>query len=53
MFGVERTLNALNEVKDAPPGEVLDHVTKSVAAFVGSAPQFDDTTMLCLDYYGR
>ena len=52
MFGIERTLKSLNEVKNGTPREVLDHVTKSVADFVGSAPQFDDTTMLCLDYRG-
>ena len=52
MFGIERTLKSLNEVKNGTPREVLDHVTRSVADFVGSAPQFDDTTMLCLDYRG-
>ena len=52
MFGIERTLKSLNEVKNGTPREVLEHVTKSVADFVGSAPQFDDTTMLCLDYRG-
>jgi serine phosphatase RsbU (regulator of sigma subunit) len=52
MFGIERTLKALNEVKNDTPREVLDHVTQSVADFVGSAPQFDDTTMMCLDYKG-
>jgi sigma-B regulation protein RsbU (phosphoserine phosphatase) len=53
MFGTERMLKALNEVKDGTPKDVLDHVTECVAAFVGDAPQFDDTTMLCLDYYGN
>ena len=52
MFGIERTLSALNEVRDGTPRQVLDHISKSVASFVGGAPQFDDTTMLCLDYYG-
>ena len=53
MFGTERMLKALNEVKDGTPKDVLDHVTECVTAFVGDAPQFDDTTMLCLDYYGN
>lgn len=53
MFGTERMLKALNEVKDGTPKDVLDHVTECVTAFVGDAPQFDDTTMLCLDYYGK
>ena len=52
MFGIERTLKALNEVRDGTCREVLDHVTQSVTAFVGDAPQFDDTTMLCLEYKG-
>ena len=52
MFGNERMLKTLNEVKEGTPREVLEHVTRSVSDFVGSAPQFDDLTMLCLDYYG-
>ena len=52
MFGTERTLEALNEVKEAPAAELLRHVSHAAAAFAGSAPQFDDTTMLCLDYFG-
>ena len=52
MFGIERTLAAVNEVREASPREVLEHVKQSMDAFVGSAPQFDDTTMLCVDYYG-
>ena len=53
MFGMDRTLEALNEVKGGKPKDVLDHVSEAVDAFVGDAPQFDDTTMLCLDYYGN
>ena len=52
MFGTKRLLKALNEVKEEPPGVVLEHVKRSVTAFVGSAPQFDDMTMLCVDYDG-
>ena len=52
MFGLQRTLAALNEVKDKALVDVLEHVSRTMTAFVGDAPQFDDTTMLCLDYYG-
>ena len=52
MFGMTRTLKALNEVREGTPREVLDHVTREMVSFVGSEIKFDDTTMLCLDYYG-
>lgn len=52
MFGLEKTINALNENKEGSPKEILEGVRASVNAFVGSAPQFDDLTMLCLEYKG-
>ena len=52
MYGTERMLQALNEVKSESPKVVLEHMIQSALAFSGEAPQFDDTTMLCLDYYG-
>ena len=52
MFGTERMIDALNEVKDGAPEEVLRSVRKHVDDFVKDAEQFDDLTMLCLEYYG-
>ena len=52
MFGIERALKALNEAKEGTPREVVEHVGEAVTNYAGSAPQFDDTTMLCLDYKG-
>ncbi|MBE7008744.1 MAG: HAMP domain-containing protein [Ruminococcaceae bacterium] len=52
LYGTERMLAALNEDPDAAPTEVLAAVKRSVDAFVGDAPQFDDITMLCLKYFG-
>ena len=52
MFGTERMLDAINEVKDRSPEERLRHVKEAIDAFVGDAPQFDDITMLCMDYTG-
>ena len=43
-----RMLKALNENPDAGPREILEAVHRSVKAYVGGAPQFDDMTMLCI-----
>ncbi len=53
LFGIERTLDALNSCKDASPKTILDAVKQSVDAFVGTAPQFDDLTMLCFEFKGK
>ena len=52
MFGMERTLDALNADRDKGPQGILEGVRESVNAFVGDAPQFDDLTMLCVHYIG-
>ena len=52
LFGTERTKQALNEVRDGTPEQILSHVKEQADAFVGDAPQFDDLTMLCITYYG-
>lgn len=53
LFGTERTLNALNRSPDAPPRELLLNVKSAVDGFVGAAEQFDDMTMLCVEYKGK
>lgn len=52
LFGTERMLNALNTVKDASPQGVLKGVRQAVDGFVKDAEQFDDLTMLCVEYRG-
>ena len=52
LFGMERTVETLNSVKDRSPKEILEKVKESVDAFVGNAAQFDDLTMLCVEYIG-
>ncbi len=52
LFGTDRMLVALNANKDKEIEEVLKGVTEAISEFVGDAPQFDDTTMLVLNYYG-
>jgi sigma-B regulation protein RsbU (phosphoserine phosphatase) len=52
MFGNDRMVEALNLDPDAPPKTVLANVKKSVDEFVCEAEQFDDLTMMCLEYRG-
>ena len=53
LYGTTRMLEAMNEVRDQTPSEILKAVGDSVNQFVGDAPQFDDLTMLCLVYQGN
>ena len=53
MFGSERMLEALNTEPNAPPQKILENVRKAVNSFVNGAEQFDDMTMLCLEYKGQ
>ena len=53
LFGTDRMLDALNEDMQADPQQVLHQVRRAVDAFVGEAEQFDDLTMLCLEYKGK
>ncbi len=52
MFGVDRMMAALNACKDRCPEEILKGIRSAVDDFVGDAEQFDDLTMLCLEYRG-
>ena len=52
LFGTDRMLAALNENAAGGPEELLPRVRGAVDAFVGGAEQFDDLTMLCLEYHG-
>ena len=52
MFGTERTLRALNGNVDAEPSELLRNVSNAMKVFTEDTEQFDDTTMLVLDYKG-
>ena len=51
-FGLDRMLAALNRDPDASPYQLLKNVRDGVQEFVGDAEQFDDLTMLCLEYKG-
>ena len=53
LFGTERMLSALNAQPDASPEQTLQNVRAAVDAFVKDAEQFDDLTMLCVEYRGK
>ena len=52
LFGNERMLDVLNSQPDRKPHARLEAMKREIDVFVGEAPQFDDITMLCLDYFG-
>ncbi|MBQ3347134.1 MAG: SpoIIE family protein phosphatase, partial [Synergistaceae bacterium] len=53
LYGTERMIDELNKTLGAPADEVLSIMNKSVMDFTGEAMQFDDLTMLCLQFFGR
>ena len=50
LYGMERLERILNTCQTDSPKETLDKVRRDIDTFVGDAPQFDDLTMLCLEY---
>ena len=52
LFGTERMVDALNAGRDGTPQEILKTVRQAVDGFVKDAEQFDDLTMMCLEYKG-
>ena len=53
MFGTERMVDALNTEPEASPEVILKNVRSAVDGFVKEAEQFDDLTMLCIEYRGK
>ena len=52
LFGMDRMVDALNSEKDADVEKILKVVRRSVDDFVQDAEQFDDLTMMCIEYKG-
>ena len=52
LFGTDRMLDALNIDASVEPKNILKQVRSSVDGFVKEAEQFDDLTMLCVEYRG-
>ena len=53
MFGLDRMVKALNKVRNGTPEDILAGVSRDVNRFVMGAEQFDDITMLCMEYRGN
>ena len=53
LYGMSRLGAVLNRVKHGTPHEILPAVKQDIDEFVGEADQFDDITMLCLEYKAR
>ncbi|MCD7738511.1 MAG: PP2C family protein-serine/threonine phosphatase [Lachnospiraceae bacterium] len=53
LYGKKRLEETLNRCRDLPSTELLKEVKADVDRFVGEEPQFDDITMLCLDFKGK
>ena len=52
LYGINNLIKTLNDNKNMSCQTIIDNVKKSVFTFAGEAPQFDDMTMLCLEYNG-
>ena len=53
LYGSERLAKALNENKELDADQLIKKVKEDVDLFANGAPQFDDITMLCLEYRHR
>ncbi|TGY97476.1 HAMP domain-containing protein [Petralouisia muris] len=53
LYGMARLGDILARNAALPPMELLGKIKEDIDAFVGDAPQFDDITMLCLEYRER
>ena len=51
-FGMDRALETLIKYEDLSPEEICKNVLNDAMTFIGTADQFDDITMLCLEYKG-
>lgn len=52
-FGLERVLETVNGLSDTRPKPVLESLKTAVEEFAAEEPQFDDLTMVCLEYSGQ
>ena len=52
-FGLERLSAVLNRDTSLSCKEEIAVIREAVAGFVKDAPQFDDITMLCMEYIGK
>ena len=53
LYGEDRLLSFMNENASVEATRLLPELKKNIDEFVGDAPQFDDITMLMLDYKSK
>jgi sigma-B regulation protein RsbU (phosphoserine phosphatase) len=53
LFGDDRLLEAINKTKNLSAPDTLKKIREQIDLFVGNAEQFDDLTMLCIEYRGK
>lgn len=53
LYGTDRLAEALEKYSEFSPAELLPKIKSDIDSFVGEAPQFDDITMLCLEYKSK
>ena len=51
-YGTERLLETLNKHQEEDPTSVIQKVHEDMKEFVGDAAQFDDVTMMCVEFIG-
>ena len=51
-FGMQRTVESLVKNENRPVSEIAEALLSDVYAFMGANAQFDDITMLCIEYIG-
>ena len=49
-FGKAGLLSSVNNAPSAKPEQLLDYIRQQIDTFVGQEPQFDDITMMALQY---
>jgi len=52
LYGFDRLKEALNKNSSLSPKEMCDQISIDINNFVAGAEQFDDITMLALEYKG-
>ena len=53
IYGEDRLLNLLNDCREKQPDKLAENVWEQVRQFQGRADQFDDITILAVNYHGE
>ena len=52
-YKMDRLVEALNRVKDEKSEDIVRNVKLDIEKFEEGAEQYDDITMMCLEYFGK